>query len=103
MGKDLGSGGDAGRCYFRPRRTFGRLHSHPDALGSMKSCGVAVVVFLGVLVGVATLGNNALAQGRPPSATAESPPRIRELLDLLADPSVREWLDQRRSAETVAR
>lgn len=44
-----------------------------------------------VLLAVAPLPSRA-------QAPAPEPPQVRELLDLLADPSVRAWLDQRRAA-----
>ena len=40
----------------------------------------------------------ALAQSPAPSAGAEPPPRVRELLDLLGDPGVRDWLEAQRTA-----
>jgi small-conductance mechanosensitive channel len=43
----------------------------------------------------------AVAQDAPP-AQKETPPQVRELLDLLADPAVRDWLTQQRAAQTAA-
>src|SRR5262245_33970412 len=43
----------------------------------------------------------ALAQDAPP-APKETPPQVRELLDLLADPAVRDWLQQQKAAQAAA-
>lgn len=43
----------------------------------------------------------AFAQDAPP-AQKETPPQVRELLDLLADPAVRDWLQQQHAAQAVA-
>jgi len=43
----------------------------------------------------------ALAQDAP-AAQKETPPQVRELLDLLADPAVRDWLQQQHAAQAVA-
>ena len=40
----------------------------------------------------------ALAQSPAPGAGPEPPPRVRELLDLLGDPGVRDWLEAQRTA-----
>jgi moderate conductance mechanosensitive channel len=43
----------------------------------------------------------AMAQDAPP-AQKETPPQVRELLDLLADPAVRDWLQQQHAAQAAA-
>ncbi len=43
----------------------------------------------------------ALAQDAPP-AQKETPPQVRELVDLLADPAVRDWLQQQHAAQAAA-
>jgi small-conductance mechanosensitive channel len=37
-----------------------------------------------------------------PAATKDTPPKVRELLDLLADPAVRDWLQQQHAAQAAA-
>ncbi len=44
----------------------------------------------------------ALAQETPTAPAAETPAQVRELLDLMADPAVRDWLDKQRAAPTAA-
>ncbi|MGH6928796.1 MAG: hypothetical protein ACREEV_10800, partial [Dongiaceae bacterium] len=41
-----------------------------------------------------------LAQGT--TQPADVPPKVRELLDLLSDPAVRDWLSQQQAAKTAA-
>jgi len=43
----------------------------------------------------------AMAQDAP-AAQKDTPPQVRELLDLLADPAVRDWLDKQRAAQAAA-
>ena len=50
----------------------------------------------------ATSAAPALAQSPAPSAGAEPPPRVRELLDLLGDPGVRDWLEAQRTESHAA-
>src|SRR5690606_23842867 len=40
----------------------------------------------------------AMAEAPAPTAGVEVPPKVRELLNLLADPGVQRWLDQNRAA-----
>src|SRR5262245_12850943 len=53
------------------------------------------------LVLVSWLGAPALAQDVP-VAQKDTPPKVRELLDLLADPAVRDWIQQQHAAAQAA-
>lgn len=62
-------------------------------------------IFIGVLAGCLILSGAFAAQPPVPSPSAvasEEPPpaRVRELFDLLANPEVQKWLNQRRAAES---
>jgi moderate conductance mechanosensitive channel len=48
------------------------------------------------------MGPHAAAQSSAPSGADETPPQVRELLTLLANPTVHHWLEQRRDAEAGA-
>jgi len=56
---------------------------------------------LGVALLLLSCTGASLAQDAPP-AQKETPPQVRELLDLLADPAVRDWLQQQHAAQAVA-
>src|SRR4051794_28206915 len=87
------------------------------AIGAVRRSTVAISRFL---MPASTIGSAALillvafsaeaaaasGTGPPRSASAEEapapPPQIRELMSLLADPKVRDWLEKSRAAELAA-
>ena len=66
-------------------------------------CLLIITAIFGLIAsisaGVSTppaLAKDAAPAPAPAASTAEPPPKVRELLDLMADPQVRTWLDQRK-------
>ncbi len=64
-------------------------------LGGIHGCVRAGILALALLA--ATAATPALAQSPAPGAGAEPPPRVQELLELLGDPGVRDWLEAQRA------
>ena len=67
----------------------------------MIAAGLAAWLAIGMLFWAAQ-PTPALAQQTPPSAAEPAPAKVKELLDLLADPAVRDWLVKQRTAPAVA-
>jgi moderate conductance mechanosensitive channel len=63
--------------------------------GEVYGCVRASILAIALLA--ATSAAPALAQNPAPGAGAEPPPRVRELIDLLGDPGVRDWLEAQRT------
>src|SRR5262249_56946958 len=55
-----------------------------------------------VLGSIALLASIGPALARQPAAPAAEPPQVRQLIELLNDPAVRGWLEQRRAAAAAA-
>ncbi len=65
---------------------------------TVRGCLATIILFAAVLSGAAAA--SAAAANRPPVAGAEATPKqIQELMTLLADPKVRNWLEQESKAE----
>jgi small-conductance mechanosensitive channel len=69
-----------------------------DVMGFARRSG-RVLIALALLAGPVALP--AAAETAAPETNGEVPPKVRELLNLLADPGVQRWLDQHRAAETA--
>jgi len=76
-------------------------------LGSMLTgvvrsrCGRAALALVALVV-LVLLGNPALAQKTGPAPEADTPAQVRALLNLLADPAVRDWLEKQHGAAKAA-
>jgi len=90
VGTGVAASATSRSCY---RATAARI----GAVTLMMRCILLLVLLLGWQV------TDAVAQTAAPApeAAAETPPQIRELLDLLADPTVRDWLERQRPAAPV--
>src|SRR3546814_8781533 len=62
---------------------------------------VACLVVVAALL-AAAISSDVRAQESVPATADEPPPKVRALLDLLADPGVQEWIERHRGGETVA-
>jgi moderate conductance mechanosensitive channel len=71
--------------------------------GVTLACGLTVLLRRGALalLLLSFAVAPALAQDAP-AAQKDTPPQVRELLDLLADPAVRDWLQQQHAAQAAA-
>src|SRR5262249_42383401 len=63
-------------------------------LDSLRGCAIALVL-------LSCAAAPALAQDAP-AAQKDTPPKVGELLDLLADPAVRDWIQQQHAAAQAA-
>ncbi len=67
---------------------------------TLRRCLPAIILFVAVLWGAA--GASAAAANRSPAASEEATPKqIQELMTLLADPKVRDWLEQESKAKVA--
>ncbi|MCK6452113.1 MAG: mechanosensitive ion channel family protein [Alphaproteobacteria bacterium] len=84
------------------RRPSIRLRSRILARADQRArsrCGRATLALLLLL----PLALPALAQAPAPAAQPDAPPQVRALLNLLADPAVRDWLEKQHGASQAAR
>jgi hypothetical protein len=74
-----------------------RVERAIDVISGLVRWFGGLVIALALLSGIIT--GPCLAQSPTPTASPDKPPQVREFLELLDDPAVREWLETQRTAD----